>query len=75
MLFIINNLAKVYFDVNKLETAKKYCLKALKLNKDDGNIQKILSLDLLTSTKLLRRLALFLIEDLIYLISLRKFFN
>tara|TARA_Y100000996_G_C22547313_1_gene652319 strand:- start:371 stop:2155 length:1785 start_codon:yes stop_codon:yes gene_type:complete len=41
---IINNLAKAYFDINELETAKEYCVKALKLNKNDGNIQKILSL-------------------------------
>ena len=41
---IINNLAKAYFDCDKLEMAKECCLKALKLNKNDGNIQKILSL-------------------------------
>ncbi len=41
---IINNLAKAYFDINKLDIAEKYCLKALTLNKNDGNVQKILSL-------------------------------
>ena len=41
---IINNLAKAYFDINKLKIAEEYCLKALKLNKNDGNIKKILSL-------------------------------
>ena len=41
---IINNLAKVYFDINELDLAKKYCFKALNLDKNDGNIQKIISL-------------------------------
>ena len=41
---VINNLAKVYFDYDKLELAKDYCMKALYLNPNDGNIQKILSL-------------------------------
>ena len=41
---IINNLAKAYFDINRLDIAEKFCKKALKLNKTDGNIQKILSL-------------------------------
>ncbi len=41
---IINNLAKAYFDIGELDTAHEYCIKALNLNKNDGNIQKILSL-------------------------------
>ena len=41
--FILNNLSKSYFDINDLSLAKKYSLAAFQLNKNDGNIQKILS--------------------------------
>ena len=37
-------MAKAYFDLGEINTAEKYCIKALNLNKSDGNIQKILSL-------------------------------
>ncbi len=48
---VINNLGKAYFDINELEKAEQYCLKALNLDKHNGNVQKILSLIYLRQQK------------------------
>ena len=38
--YILNNLAKSYFDIDDFEKSEAYALRAHDLNKFDGNIKK-----------------------------------
>ena len=41
--YIYNNLAKIYFDFNNHEKAMENSFKALKMKRNDGDIQKTIS--------------------------------